>query len=331
MMGTIKAAVRERYGPPDVVQIRDVAAPVPEGDEVLVRVHAASVNRADLDALYARWAFLRLFLGLRRPRNHRLGIDAAGVVESVGSDVTRFQPGDRVFGDLFPFGQDAYSELVCAPDGAFATIPAEMSFDEAATIPHAAVLAMSGLRRRDGRGFAPGARVLVVGASGSVGPFAVQVAKARGAHVTGVASTDKLAFVRSLGADEVIDYSAVDYTRPALRYDWIVDVNAHHSVLAWRHAVRSGGVYAALGGDSAAWFVQALVQGPALSLATHRGMGLVLHWKPFHRPDVDELLAMVAAGQVRPAIDRRYPLSELAEALRYVDEGHARGKVVITM
>jgi NADPH:quinone reductase-like Zn-dependent oxidoreductase len=331
MMYPMKAAVRDRYGPPAVVHIRDVEAPAPRDGEVLVRVHAASVNRADLDALYARWAFLRLFLGLRRPRNHRLGIDAAGVVESVGPRVARLRPGDRVFGDLFPYGQDAYSELVCAPERAFATIPAGLPFEEAATLPHSGILALQGLRRRDGRGVAQGTRVLVVGASGSVGPFAVQIAKARGAHVTGVARTDKLDFVRSLGADAVIDYTAVDYTRPAERYDWILDVNAHHSVLSWRHAVRQDGVYAALGGDSAAWFAQAIVEGPALSLATRRHMGLVLHWKPFHPPDVEELLAMVAAGEVKPAIDRRFPLSELVEALRYVDDGHARGKVIMTI
>jgi NADPH:quinone reductase-like Zn-dependent oxidoreductase len=327
----MKAAVRERYGPPDVLRIRDVEPPVPRDGEVLVRVHAASVNRADLDALYARWAFLRLFLGVRRPRNPRLGIDAAGVVESTGPGVTRFRRGDRVFGDLFPYGQDAYSELVCAPERAFRAIPAELPFEEAATLPHSAILALQGLRRRDGHGVASGARVLVVGASGSVGPFAVQIAKARGAHVTGVAHTRKLELVRSLGADEAIDYTAIDYTRPALPYDWVLDVNAHHSVLSWRHAVRRGGVYAAQGADSAAWFAQALIQGPLISLATRRHMGLMVHWKPFHPPDVEELLAMVAAGQVRPTIDRRFPLSELVEALRYVDEGHARGKVVITI
>jgi NADPH:quinone reductase-like Zn-dependent oxidoreductase len=327
----MKAAWRERYGPPGIVEIRDLEEPVPKAGEVLVRVHAASVNRADLDALYARWAFLRLFLGLRRPRNRRLGIDAAGVVEAVGPGVTRFRAGDRVFGDLFSFGQDAYSELVCAPERAFATIPDALPFEEAATLPHAGTLAMQGLRRRDGRGFEPRARVLIVGASGSVGPFAVQIAKAGGAHVTGVASTDKLDLVRSLGADEVIDYTAADCRRPAGRYDWIVDVNAHHSVLSWRHAVAPGGVYAALGGDSAPWFIQAIIQGPALSLASRRHMGLMLHWKPFHAPDVEALLAMVSAGQVRPVIDRGFPLTDLAAALRYVDEGRARGKVVITI
>jgi NADPH:quinone reductase-like Zn-dependent oxidoreductase len=327
----MKAAYRDRYGPPDIVEIRDLAAPLPKDGEVLVRVRAASVNRADMDALYARWAFLRLFLGLRRPRNRRLGIDVAGVVERVGTGVTRFRPGDHVFADLFPYGQDAYSELVSAPERAFAPMPEGLSFEEAATLPHSAILALQGLRRRDGTTFGKGARVLIVGASGSVGPFAVQIAKARGAHVTGVARGDKLDFVRSLGADDVIDYTTTDYSRPVERYDWILDVNAHDSVLSWKEAVRTGGVYAALGGDKAAWFASALIQGPALSLATRRHMGLVLHWKPFHPPDVDELKRLIAAGQLKPAIERSFSFGELVEALRYVDEGHARGKVVITM
>lgn len=327
----MKAAYRDRYGPPDVVELRELADPSPGSGEVLLRVRAASVNRADMDLLYARWAFLRLFLGLRRPRSHRLGIDAAGIVEAVGPGVTRFAPGDRVFGDLFPFGQDAYSELVCAPERAFARIPAAMTFDEAATLPHSAILALQGLRRRNGATFGAGARVLIVGASGSVGPFAVQIAKARGAHVTGVASAHKLDFVRSLGADEVVDYRVEDPRHPAAPYDWILDVNAHDPVLSWRGAVRPGGVYAALGGDSAAWFATALLQGPALSLATRRRMGLVLHWKPFHPAEVETLTAMIAAGQLRPAIDRTYPFDKLVEALTYVDDGRARGKVVITM
>jgi NADPH:quinone reductase-like Zn-dependent oxidoreductase len=331
MIVPMRAAIRERYGPPEVVRIGEVPIPDPREGEVRVRVHAASINRADLDNLYARWAFLRLFLGLRRPRNHRLGIDAAGVVDVVGSGVTRFRPGDRVFGDLFPYGQDAYSELVCAPEGAFAVVPEGMSFEVAATMPHSAILALQGLRRRDGRTFQEGARVMIVGASGNVGPFAVQIAKTRGAHVTGVASAGKLDFVRSLGADEVIDYRAVDYTRPREPYDWILDVSAHRPVVAWRHAVRPGGVYAALGGESAAWFARALVEGPAVSLARHRHMGMMLHWKPFAAGDVETLKQLVAAGDLSPAIDRRYPLSDLVEALRYVDDGHALGKVVVTM
>jgi NADPH:quinone reductase-like Zn-dependent oxidoreductase len=326
----VKAAVRDRYGPPEVVAIRDIEPPVPKDGEVLVRVCAASVNRADLDALYARWAFLRLFLGIRAPRNRRLGLDAAGTVEAVGAGVTRFQPGDQVFGDLSPFGQDAFSELVCAPDKAWATVPEGLSFEQAATLPHSAILALQGLRLRDGRTIKAGDAVMVVGASGNVGPFAIQIAKHRGAHVIGVASGSKLELVRSLGADEVIDYETVDYTRLGRPLDWIVDVNAHHSVLRWRDAVRRpGGVYVAMGAESAAWFAKTLLQGPALSAAIHGHMGLMLWWKPFDPSDVETIKELLVVGAVRPVIDRTYPLSGIVEALRYFDEGHARGKVIV--
>ncbi len=326
----MKAAVHDDYGPPDVVRIEDIEKPVPDAGEVLVEVRAASVNRADLDTLYARWKFLRLFLGVRRPRNKRLGADVAGVVESVGSDVTRFKPGDRVFGDLYSSTQDAFSEYVSVAEKNLSSIPDEMSFEDAATLPHSAILALQGLKRRNGSTFGAGARVLIVGASGSVGPFAVQIAKSRGAHVTGVASAPKLDFVRSLGADEVIDYAAGDYRKSGQRYDWIVDVNAHQSVLSWRGAVNPGGVYAALGAESAAWFAQALLQGPALSLATRKQMGMMLHWKPFNLDDVEELKRLIRAGEMRTIIDRRFPLAEIVDALRYFDDGHARGKVIIT-
>ena len=322
--------MRDRYGPPEVVEVREIERPTPKDDEVLVRVHAASVNRADLDGLYPRWQLSRLFLGVRRPRSPGLGLDVAGVVKSVGPNVTRFKPGDRVFGDLFNFGQSAFAEYVAAPEKAFLPIPAEMPFDQAATLPHSAVLALQGLRLRNGRTIKPDDTVLVVGASGNVGPFVVQIAKSMGAHVTGVARGDKLDFVRSLGADEVIDYTKVDYTRTGRRFDWIVDVDAHHSVLRWRASLTPKGVYVAMGGPGS-WLLQALLVAPLASIATGRHMGLLLWWKPFNPPDVETLEALSAAGKLKPVIDRRFPLSEVVEALRYVDEGQARGKVVITV
>ena len=325
----MKAAWRDRYGGPEVVEIRDIETPTPTGDQVLVRVQAASVNRADLDGLRPRWAFVRLFLGLRRPRQKRLGIDVAGVVEAVGAGVTRFKVGDRVFADLFAYGAGAFAEFVCAPEKAFALLPDDMSFEVAATLPHSAILALQGLRLGNGRTVGEGDRVLIVGASGNVGPFAVQIAKSRGAHVTGVASTDKLDFVRSLGADEVIDYRTTDYTRPAERYDWVVDVDAHHPLRRWRSALRPRGVYATMGG-SAALLLSLLFWQPALKLATDKTMGMLLSWKPFAPDDVEELKRLVAAGAVKPVIDRRFSLAEVAEALRYVEGGHARGKVLVT-
>ena len=326
----MKAAFRDRYGSPDVVELRDVDRPVPSDDQVLVRVRAASVNRADLDGLKPRPEIARLFMGLRAPRNHRVGIDVAGVVESVGAGVTRFRPGEEVFGDLFAFGQGAFAEYVCARERAFATMPAGMTFEAAATLPHSAILALQGLRLRSGRSIKPGDKVLIVGASGNVGPFAVQIAKSRGAEVTGVCSTDKVDLVRSLGADQVIDYRKVDYTSTGERYDWILDTDSHHSIFRIRKALAPRGVYVTLGGETGRLF-QGLLLGPLISMRSDRWTGLMLWWKPFHSADVATLKELIAAGKLAPVIDRQYPLSGVVEALRHVDEGRARGKVVITM
>jgi NADPH:quinone reductase-like Zn-dependent oxidoreductase len=326
----MKAALRDRYGPPDVVELRDVDVPVPLDDQVLVRVRAASVNRADLDGLKPRPALARLFMGLRAPRNHRVGIDVAGVVESTGASATRFKPGDEVFADLFAFGQGAFAEYVCAREKAFEPMPAGMTFEDAATLPHSAILALQGLRLRKGRTPKPGDRVLIVGASGNVGPFAVQIAKAMGAEVTGVSSTEKVDLVRSFGVDHVIDYQKVDFTSTGERYDWILDTDSHHSIFRIRRALRPRGVYVTLGGETVRLF-QGLLLGPLLSLFNDRWMGLMIWWKPFQPADVATLKELIAAGKLAPVIDRRYPLSEVVEALRYVDDGRARGKVVITV
>jgi NADPH:quinone reductase-like Zn-dependent oxidoreductase len=326
----VKAALRDRYGSPDVVELRDVDRPLPANDQVLVRVRAASVNRADLDGLKPRPALARLFMGLSAPRNHRVGIDVAGVVESIGAGVTRFRPGQEVFGDLFAYGQGAFAEYVCARERAFETMPAGMTFVSAATLPHSAILALQGLRLSNGRSIKPGDRVLIVGASGNVGPFAVQIAKSLGAEVTGVCSTGKVDLVRSLGADHVIDYTMVDYTSTGERYDWILDTDSHHSIFRIRKALRPRGVYVTLGGEVGRLF-QGLLLGPLISMRSDRWTGLMLWWKPFNAADVATLKDLIAAGKLAPAIDRQYPLSGVVEALRYVDEGHAKGKVVITI
>jgi NADPH:quinone reductase-like Zn-dependent oxidoreductase len=326
----MKAAVQDRYGPPDVVRITDIDRPVPADDQVVVRVRAASVNRADLDGLGPRPGFVRLFVGLRAPRNHGVGLDVAGVVKSVGAGVTQFRPGDEVFGDMFAFRQGAFAEYVCAREKAFQLMPTGMSFEDAATLPHSAVLALQGLRLRNGRTPRAGDKVLIDGASGNVGPFAVQIAKSMGAEVTGVCSTDKIEFVRSLGADHAIDYKKVDYTRTGERYDWIIDTDSHHSILRVRRALRHGGVYVTLGGTSLP-ILSALILGPLISLASDKWTGLLIWWKPFHGPDVATLKELIAAGKVRPVIDRRFPLAEVVDALRYVDEGRPKGKVIITM
>jgi len=327
----VKAAVRDRYGPPgEVVELRDGDRPTGAAGEVLIRVRAASVNRADFDGIQPRPSFVRLFLGLRAPRNHRLGLDVAGVVESVGTDVTRFRQGDRVFADLYPFGQGAFAEFARAPERSFLPIPDGMSFDDASTLPHSAVLAVQALRLRSGRTPHPGDKVLIDGASGNVGPFAVQIAKSMGAEVTAICSAAKMGFVESLGADHVLDYSEVDYTSADERYDWIVDTDSHHPILRIRRALRRGGVYVTLGGEGRP-IIAALLLGPVISLATGKHMGLMLWWKPFKAEDVATVTRLIAAGAVTPAIDRRYTLDEIVDALRYVDAGSSKGKVVITM
>ncbi len=326
----MKAAVQDRYGPVDVVRIEEVPTPVPQGDQVLVKVHAASVNRADLDGLGPKPGFVRLFVGLRAPRSHGVGVDLAGVVERVGPEVTRFKPGDRVFADLFaspqPYG--AFAEYVAAAEKAFLRIPDSMSFENAATLPHSATLAAQGMRKRNGATFEPGARVLIDGASGCVGPFAVQIAKAMGAEVTGVASGPKLDFVRALGADHVVDYRTEDYTKGKQRYDWIVAVDSHHSIRAARRALAPGGTYLTMGGTSKT-ILDAMVVGSLASMRGDRWSGLMLWWKPFHEPDMQKVLDLIDEGKVLPAIDRSFRLDQVVDALRYMDEGHPRGKVLV--
>ena len=276
----MKAAVRDRYGRSDVVRVAEIDTPVPGDGEIVVRVHAASVNRADLDQIHPRPSFLRLFLGVRRPRNTRLGSDVAGTIEAVGVNVTRFRVGDRVFADLFSAGQGSFAESVSAPEKAFLPIPEGMSFETASTLPHSAILALQGLRDRNGRTVQPGAKVLIGGASGNIGPFAVQIAKWMGAEVTGVCRTEKVDFVRSLGADHVIDYTTTDFTATGERYDWILDADSHQSIFRSRRALRPGGRYVTLGG-SGLDLLQGVILGPLLGLFGSRRAGLMLWWKPF--------------------------------------------------
>jgi NADPH:quinone reductase-like Zn-dependent oxidoreductase len=312
------------------VELSEIDRPIPTDDHVLVRVQAASINRADLDLLRPEPGFARLFLGLRRPKDRQVGCDVAGVVEAIGPNVTRYQPGDAVFGDMYNHGLGGFAEYKCAPENAFLAIPAGMAIEDAATLPHAAILAIQGLRWRDGPTVGPGSRVLIDGASGNVGPFAVQIAKSMGCDVTGVCSADKAEFVRSLGADHVIDYAKVDYTNAGQRYDWIIDVQGHHPILRARRALQPNGVYITLGGSTGR-ILQSMVLGPLISKASHKRMGLMLWWKPFKADDVATLADLMSTGKLVPAIDRRFPLAEVVDALRYVDEGHPKGKVLITM
>lgn len=242
----MNAFVRDQYGSPDVLELSEVAMPTATAGEVLVRLRAASLNQADLDYLYGRPMLTRMGTGFRRPRNRGLGLDAAGEVEAVGPAVTAFRPGDAVFGDLTEFGYGAFAEYACTLENAWAHKSPSMSFEEAATVPQSGILALQNLRGR--RRIEPGDRVLVNGASGNVGPFAVQIAKALGAHVTGVCRTSKMDFVRDLGADDVIDYTVRDYTREGPRFDWIMDIAGNHSLLQCRRALKPRGVYVLIGG-----------------------------------------------------------------------------------
>ena len=326
----MKAIVRSRYGSPDVLELREIAKPVLKDDEVLVRVRASSVNTADIDYLRGRPTFARItpgLYGLRAPTNRVLGLNVAGQVEAVGKDVTGLRPGDQVFGDMTQHGFGAFAEYVSAPERAFAMQPAGMTYEDSATLPHAAVLALQALR--SGRKIQPGHRVLINGASGSVGPFAVQIAKALGAEVTGVCSTAKMEMVRSAGADHVIDYTQEDFTRNGRRYDRIVDIAGSHSIFACRRALRPRGTYLWVGGPTSR-LLEAVLLGPLISLVGNRTIRM-LSWKPFRKADVASLKELVDAGIVRPVIDRRYPLAEVPDALRYLEAGNALGKIVITM
>lgn len=325
----MRAAWAERYGrATDVVRVIDRERPTPTADQVLVKVHVASINRADLDGLGPKPGFLRLFMGWRGPRQKSMGIDLAGTVEAVGPLVKRFKVGDRVFGDLFAGGQGAFAEYAAPPEKALAAIPDGVSFEDAATLGHSAILAIQGWRLRNGRTIKPGDRVLVDGASGNVGPFAIQIAKAMGAEVTGVASESKLDLVRSLGADHAIDYRTADYTKAGVQYDWIVAVDSHHGSRAVRRAVKPGGVYVTMGGTTRT-ILESLLVAPVVGRLSGRRLGLMLHWKPMNPPDVERLLDLVVSGQVRPVIDRRYSLEDVAAALGRLEDGESSGKVVI--
>ena len=318
----MKAAVYTRYGPPDVVQITDVEKPSPKDDEVLIKVRAASVNTLDWRFVRGTPYFMRIMAGLRKPKITRLGIDVAGQVEAVGGNITHFKPGDEVFGAC----RGALAEYACAAEDKLALKPANISFEEAAAVPVAAITALLGLRDK-GR-ISPGQKVLVDGASGGVGTFAVQIAKSFGADVTAVCSTRKVDTARSIGADHCIDYTREDFTQSGQRYDLILAANAHHSILDYRRALSPKGIYVFAGGGGVQ-MLQAILLAPLLSLLGSKKMCLSM--AKIRSKDLVLLKDLLAAGKIVPVIDRRYPLSDVAEAFRYLEEGHARGKVVITL
>jgi NADPH:quinone reductase-like Zn-dependent oxidoreductase len=321
----MKAIVFTEYGPPDVLHLREVEKPTPKDNEVLVKVHAASVNDWDWGLLRGEPFMNRLMFGLLNPRTKILGCDIAGRVEAVGRNVKQFEPGDEVFGDISGAGFGGFAEYVCAPEDALVLKPAGMTFEQAAAVPQAAALALQGLR--DKGQIRPGQKVLINGAGGGAGTFAVQIAKSFGAEVTGVDSTRKLDMMRSIGADHVIDYTQEDFTKNGQRYDWILDFAAHHSIFDYKRALSPKGIYVMVGGSTARIF-QAMFLGPLISMTTSKKLGVLILKQ---NKDLNVVTELFEAGRVKPVIDKRYPLSEVPEALRYFGEGHARGKLVITV
>lgn len=318
----MKAVVYAKYGSPDVLRLEEVEKPMPKDDEVLIEVRAVSVNRSDWEGLRGKPLYARLG-GLLRPRHQILGSDIAGRVEMVGGDVRRFQPGDEVFGDILGRG-GGFAEYVCARESALAPKPAGMTFEAAAAIPQAGVIALQGIR--DKGQVQPGQKVLINGAGGGAGTFAVQLAKLYGAEVTGVDNTGKLDFMRSLGADHVIDYTQEVFTKSGKQYDLILDLIAHRSAFAYSRALRPNGSYFAVGG-SVVTFSQILLLGPLIRRTTGRKIYILAVQR--NRKDLEFITELCELGKIVPPIDQRYPLSEVPEALRYFGEGHARGKVVV--
>ena len=324
----MKASVLTNYGSAEFFELQEVAAPTPNGNEVLIKVCASSINSWDWEILMGKPFVNRLMVGLRKPTKIKiLGCDIAGRIEAVGRNVKQFQAGDEVFGDISHCGWGGFAEYVCVPENKNAIVlkPGSMTFEQAAAIPQAAVLALQGLRKGN---IDQARKVLINGASGGVGSFAVPLAKSHGAEVTGVCRTQKMDFVRSLGADNVIDYTQKDFTRSGQQYDLILDVQGRHSIFDYKRTLSPNGCYVMVGGSSALIF-QIMFLGPLISMFSSKKMGLLLH-KP-NASDLDIIKAFFATGKVVPVIDQCYPLSEVAEAFHYYGNGHTKGKVVITL
>jgi len=299
----LKAITYKRYGSPDVLELKEVEKPTPKDEEVLVKIIAASINVEDLDFLRGRGFSVR-FVGPLKPKYKILGFDLAGRIETVGRNVKQFKPGDEVFGDLFSYGFGAFAEYVCAPEKALMLKPESITFEQAATIPSRAIIALQGLR--DKRQIQPGQKVLINGAGGGVGPFAIQIAKYYGAEVTCVDNTKKLDMLRSIGADHVIDYIQEDFTKNGQHYDLILDIAAHHSIFDYKRALSPKGIYLIVGGSRSS-ILQAVFLGPLISIIGSKKMGLMI-WKPNKKEDLEFMKELIESGKVVPVIDKTYPL-----------------------
>jgi NADPH:quinone reductase-like Zn-dependent oxidoreductase len=316
----MKAFIYEQYGPPETLRMAEVDKPAPNAGGVLVKVLAASVNAADWHVLRGKPLFSRATLGLLRPKHKILGVDIAGQVEAVGSGVTRFKPGDEIYANLLDHGYGGFAEYVSVPVDAMSLKPASLSFEEAAAVPMAAVTALQGLRHHGE--LQPTQQVLINGATGGVGSFAVQLAKASGAEVTAVTSTGNLDLVRSLGADHVLDYTTTDVTRSGRRYDLILDTVGNRSVPDLRRALAPGGKAAVTGFTS---------MRRLLGVSLRGGKDIAQVQAHVTTEDLELLSELIAAGKVRPQIDRRYRFADIPAAITYLEQGHARAKVVVAM
>jgi NADPH:quinone reductase-like Zn-dependent oxidoreductase len=316
----MKAFVYEKYGPPETLRMAEVDKPAPNADEVLVKVLAASVNAADWHVMRGKPLFSRATLGLLRPKHQILGVDVAGQVEAVGSGVTGFQPGDEVYANLLDHGYGGFAEYVSVPVDAMSSKPASLSFEEAAAVPMAAVTALQGLGRHGE--LQPAQRVLINGASGGVGTFAVQLAKASGSEVTGVTSTKNLDLVRSLGADHVVDYTTTEVVGDGRRYDLILDTVGNRSVPDLRRALAEGGKAAVTGFTSVARLLEVSLRG---------GKDVAQVQAHVTTKDLELLSELIEAGTVRPQIDRRYRFADIPAAIAYLEQGRARAKVVVAV
>jgi NADPH:quinone reductase-like Zn-dependent oxidoreductase len=320
----MKAVVYTAYGPPDRLHLTEVATPTPADDEVLIKVQAVSVNRSDWESLTGKPFYARILWPLK-PLSHILGSDIAGRVERAGRNHSQFHPGDEVFGEMSLY-HGGFAEYVCTDGTAWALKPPKLTFEQAAAIPQAGVIALQGIRTRGH--VQAGQHVLINGAGGGAGSFAVQLAKLDGAEVTGVDTTGKLDFMRSLGADHVLDYTREDFTKTGQQYDLILDVVADRSVFAYRRALKPNGRYFAVGG-SVATLLQILLFGPRIRRATGKHIRVLAVQRT--QQDLLAITELCAAGKIVPVIDRRYPLREVPEALRYLGEGLVKGKIIITV
>jgi NADPH:quinone reductase-like Zn-dependent oxidoreductase len=320
-----QAIVYQRYGPPSVLQLAEIARPKPADNQVLIRVRAASVNPLDWHFLRGMPYGIRFMTGLRQPKDQQLGADVAGEVEAVGSQVTQFKPGDAVFG----MGRGAFAEYTCAPESALAQNPANVTFEQAASVPIAAFTALQGLR--DHGHLQPGQRALINGAAGGVGTFAVQFARVLGGDATGVCSTRNVDMVRTLGANQVVDYTQADFTQSSERYDILLDCIGNHPLQACRRVLNPKGIYIGVGAPSGKWVAPMDRAFTARILNRFVSQRLQFMLAKSSQLDLILIAEWMATGKVTPAIDRTYKLSEVPDAIRYLEEGHARGKVVITV